>query len=504
MAGESKKFQKALERYTVHLQEIRNLTSSIPKGTDIEKEARIRRARSDYAFFVKTYFPHLATSDCGQFQIDAAEYILKNDRARCVFEWARGHAKSSHISLMIPLWIKCQERHEPIVMVLVSKSQDAAKRLLSDLQAELEGNELYINDFGKQHGSGLWTDGEFICADGSMFIALGRGQSPRGIKNRGLRVTYISIDDIDDDELCRNPRRVDFVVDWCLTALIGTMAMGRGRFVLVGNRIGQYSTLSEIATRPHFYHTVVNALNKRGQPSWKENYTLAEINDLRAEMGERRFQKEYMNNPIIEGAVFERKYIHYGKMLPLRKYKRLVVYTDPSFKSSTKNDFKATMLVGVTAEGAYHVIKAYGDQTKVSEMVAWHYEIHDYLGDTPVRYYMESNFIQDLLMDEFKKVGVEMGFQIPITGDGRKKPDKFARIEAMQPLFQRGEVIFNEAEQASYGMKVLEDQLLSFQKGSKAHDDAPDALEGAIWMLSNRMRSSVTTYRVGARPNRKW
>jgi hypothetical protein len=31
---------------------------------------------------------------------------------------------------------------------------------------------------------------------------------------------------------------------------------------------------------------------------------------------------------------------------------------------------------------------------------------------------------------------------------------------------------------------VLIDQLLSFQKGSRAHDDAPDALESAIWQLN--------------------
>ena len=313
MAGEKERYKKALERYAKHLQEIRNITSVIPKGTDAERTSRMVRAREDYDFFVQAYFPHLATSRCGKFQIEAAEYIKNNPRARCVFEWARGHAKSSHISLMIPLWLKIQENPEPMIMVLVSKSADMARRLLSDLQAELEGNDLFLHDFGRQKTDGLWTDGEFVCADGSMFIALGRGQSPRGIKRRGLRVNYISIDDIDDDEMCRNPRRVDEAVDWCLSALIGTMAMGRGRFVLVGNRIGQYSILGEMASRPHFYHTVVNALDKKGKPSWWQNYQLSEINDLRVEVGERRFQKEYMNNPLDEGSVFERKYIRYGK-----------------------------------------------------------------------------------------------------------------------------------------------------------------------------------------------
>ena len=126
-------------------------------------------------------------------------------------------------------------------MILVSKNQEAARRLLGDLQAELESNDLYNADFGNQRGTGIWTNGEFTTATGDLFIALGRGQSPRGIKKRGLRPNYIAVDDIDDDELVRNPRRVGEAVDWLLTALLGTMAMGRGRLAVVGNRIGRTS-----------------------------------------------------------------------------------------------------------------------------------------------------------------------------------------------------------------------------------------------------------------------
>ena len=140
-----------------------------------------------------------------------------------------------------------------------------------------------------------------------------------------------------------------------------------------------------------------------------------------------------MNNPIEEGTIFEKKDIRYGKMLPLREYRALIAYTDPSWKSSTKNDYKGTVLVGLTKSGKYHVLRAFGDQTKVSVMVGWHYEIRDFVGDTPIKYYMEANFMQDMLLDEFRRVGEEVGVQIPITGDTRNKPDKFGRIEAMQP-----------------------------------------------------------------------
>ena len=476
------------------------------------KEARICRARKDYQYFVETYFPHLCTNPetkeitrCGKFQIDAAKYLRANRHTRAVFEWARGHAKSTHVSLMIPIWLMIQETRTIHVMVLVSKSEDSADRLLSDLQCELQFNTLLKQDFGIEIDEGNWSTGEFKTKDGMLFISLGRGQSPRGIKNRGQRPDYIVIDDIDDDDLVRNPARVSLAFDWCLSALLGAMDMGRGRFVLVGNRIGKDSILSRFAGRPETHHTIVNAIDNSGEPSWKEKYRLEEIQELRTYMGERRFQKEYMNNPINEGAVFSRKHIRFGKMLPLKEYRSLICYTDPSFKASTTNDFKATVLVGKTKTGQYHVLKSFADQTSVSNMVAWHYEIDRYVaGRVPVMYFMESNFIQDLMLDEFKKVGDSLGHQIPIRGDARKKPDKFSRIEATQPLFERGLVILNEKEKDSPGMRQLVEQLLMFEKGAKAHDDAPDALEGAVFLLNQRSMASSASYRIGRRPSRKY
>jgi predicted phage terminase large subunit-like protein len=163
------------------------------------------------------------------------------------------------------------------------------------------------------------------------------------------------------------------------------------------------------------------------------------------------------------------------------------------------------MLVGRTPDGHFHLLKAYAAQTSVSEMIQWHYAIEEYVaGRVPVMYYMESNFMQDLMLDEFTKAGNERGLHIPIRGDARKKPDKFARIEAMQPLFERGLVLFNEKEKEAPGMIALVDQLLLFERGSRAHDDAPDALESAIWMLNQRTRTSNAKFTVIRRTSRKW
>jgi predicted phage terminase large subunit-like protein len=468
--------------------------------------ARKKRARWDYDFFVREYFPHIARSKNAKFQTAGANKVLKNPLLRALFKWFRGCAKSTHFTVFMPMWLKIQEPREINVMVLVSKSQESAIGLLSDLQAELQYNEKYKKDFGEQVKSGDWTEGKFRTLDGCMFVALGRGQSPRGLKDRSKRPDYIIIDDIDDDEIINNSKRIGKIFDWCLTALFGTMEGGRGRFIMVGNQIGKDSVLSRFEKSKGVEVMTVNILDKSGNSSWPDNYSLGEIQSMRDFMGERRFQKEYMNNPINEGTIFLEKHIRYGKMLDLKFYKQLICYTDPSFKDSSTSDYKATMLLGKAPTGEYHLIKAYADQTSASMMVQWHYDINEFVaGRVPVMYYMESNFLQDLILDEFKRVGQELAFHIPIRGDARKKPDKFSRIEAMQPLFERGLIIINEKEKDSHGVKILVEQLLMFERGSRINDDAPDALEGGIFLLNRRTQTtSGTGYAFGARPSRKY
>lgn len=472
------------------------------------KEERVRRAKEDYNYFVRTYFSHIAPCDSAKFHLDAAKYIAGHPRARALFEWARGHAKSTHMGCLIPLWILARGENLFRFIVLVSSSNDNAKGLLADLQAELAHNEAYIQDFGIKADKGTeWTSGKFSLADGTTFVAIGRGQSPRGLKKNGQRPDYILIDDIDEDQLSNNESRVRKAYNWVMGPLYGTMAGGRGRLIMVGNRFAKNMILAHFANIKDLYHTRVNIIDSKGNPSWGY-YSREDIQAMRDEQGEISFAREYLNNPIEEGAVFKPEWMRYTKILPLKEYVKIIAYTDPSFKSTKANDYKATMLVGKTKEGYYHVLKAYAGQCSVAEMVAWHYDIEMWIerkkGRKPPRYYMEANFIQDLLLKEFKDEGIARGGrQIPITPDKRKKPDKYSRIETMQPLFERGFVLFNEEERDSEGLKILIDQLLATEKGSRLHDDAPDALESAIWML-NKVGSDQRHYMTSKRPDRHY
>lgn len=490
--------QEALKRWKQLCDQIQSMTSVNEHESDAARLRRISKARRDYNFFVQYYFPHWCTDKatgkpipCAKFHIRAAQTILSNKTLLAVFMWARGHAKSTHMGVFIPMWLMIQDNPSIHNMVLAGKSEDSAKQLLGDLQAELQYNKRFAHDFGQQYNAGNWTDGSFVTLSGCAFTAIGRGQSPRGLRERQFRPDYIICDDLDDDELSRNPDRVRQATEWTREALMGTFGAEDGRFIMVGNLISKNSILANIADTEGCQVSRINAINDKGQPSWPEYWTLPRLDEKRRKMGYRSFQKEMMNNPITIGAIFDERWLSYGKMLPFRQYKQLVCYTDPSWKASKKNDYKATMLVGKTPDGSFHVLKAFADQTSVSNMILWLYSIRDYIdGRVPIHFYMEANMLQELLVQQVNDYGREHGSVIAVRPDKRSKPDKFARIEALQPLFEQGLVVFNEQERDSLGMQTLVTQLLALERGSREHDDAPDALEGAIWILDHRWSHS--------------
>lgn len=502
---------EALNEWKKHCETVQNATPINVAETQKDKLARIKRVRADYAAFVAYYFPHYTinpetgkTTPCADFHIKAAAKVKKERNLKAVFKWHRGAAKSTHFDVFIPLWLKCQEVKQINVMVLVGKSEDNANTLLADVQAELQFNQRYIHDFGKQYNNGSWEDGEFVTTDGTAFFARGRGQSPRGLRYRSHRPDYIVIDDLDDDELCENPARVTRLTNWVKEALFGALDGGRGRFIMVGNLIAKNSVLANIAATDGVHVSQVNIWDKNGNVSWAAKWTPDEVKAIERFQGYRSFQKEYMNNPITEGAVFRQDWIKWGKLPELKKFEELVLYIDPSFKGTTKNDYKAAKLWGKVGSQLWH-IKAFVRQCSVAEMVRWLYDLYEWSLEKgiAIKWYMEANFMQDTILDEFRREGNVRGYQLPISGDRRKKPDKFQRVEAISPLWERGFVTYNEDEKNDPDMLAGIDQTLAFEKGMRGHDDAPDADEGAIWYLQKHTRVNSFTPSFGRRNNAK-
>lgn len=509
--------KQAFDQWKEHCKRIQSITDTavLANETPEQKDKRKKRLLANYAAFCEYYFPHFLTlrdKTTGEvirtvhnapFHNQAARKVMDTPNLKAVFMWPRGHAKSTHFDIFMPLWLMLRPKRLINFMVVVGKSQDSANRLLGDIQAELEYNQRIIADFGQQKNLGLWTAGEFKTASGVKFLAVGRGQSPRGLREREARPDYIVIDDLDDDELCRNEKRVHDLTDWVKEALFGALDVGRGRFLMVGNLISKTSVLANIAATPGVFVSKVQAIDKNGEPVWKEKWSKEDAQEYRSFVGYRAWEKEMMHNPIVDGTIFRADWIRYKPMPSLRKYDMLVCYTDPSFKSTTANDYKASRLWGKLGN-ELHLIDCYVRQDTVGGMVRWLYDLYERTRDkAAIRFFMEANFMQDVILDEFALEGNLRGYQLPIMPDKRKKPDKIQRIEAVSPLWERGYVYYNEKLKDSPDMQVGIEQTLSLERGSRVHDDAPDADEGAIWILQRNARQESFQPVFGKRPTAK-
>lgn len=503
-----KEIQEAREKFARLCDEIKHSTITIEESPT-QRKSRIKRLLNDYSMFVEYYFPHYCrtasgeVSHCAPFHIDAAKKVIKNHNLRAVFQWARGHAKSTHLDIMIPMWLMANDihnkTHELNVMVLVSKAEDNANTLLGDIQAELQYNQRFIDDYGPQYNMGDWSEGQFSTTNDVAFFALGRGQSPRGLRHRENRPDYIVIDDLDDDELCKSDNRVRDLTSWVKEALFGALGPDGGRFIMVGNLISKNSVLYNISHTPNVTVTRVNIVDKFGVPSWANVWTRERIKELQQFMGYRSFQREYMNNPVTEGAVFKADWIRWINSPKWSEFDQIVAYCDPSFKGTDKSDFKAVKVWG-KKKSELHCLSAFCRQCTVGELVRWFYDFDQAKpAGVVIDYYIEANMLQDLILDEFTIEGNRRGYQLPIRGDKRKKPDKFARIEAVSALWERGFVYYDKRKQDDNDMQASIEQTLAFEKGMRGHDDAPDADEGAIFILQKIARSQIFAPEIGRR-----
>lgn len=481
--------KKALERYKEKLLRAQEFNHVNFSETAIEKQQRIAKAKKDYRFCVSYYFPHYATSECGDFQIEAANHIMKNKECISAEIWARGHAKSTHLDIMIPFWLWLNDEID--VMLLVGKSADDAKTLLSDLQAEFEANPQIIADFGEQKQMGSWEEGSFVTKNDVAFYSLGRGQSPRGIRYRNRRPNIIVIDDIDDDEIAENQRRVKKVVKWLFGALYGCMDNKGARFIFANNLISNTGIIAHVIQRvkalqkkmKHARVNFVNALDKKGKPTWYQKYTKQFFTDKEEVVGNYNFQTEWQNNPQVEGKIFLDEQIQWAKLPALKDFECIVGHWDVAYAGTETGDYNAVKVWGLYKNKFYH-IKAFVRQCKMSAAMHWMINFEASLPkNVKILWRFESQFWNDAIKMTLREVQENTGKELLISQCERPVTNKFARIVGMQPHFQGSRCYYNDQERFNIDMQVGINQLKSIEPGYTTHDDGPDADEGAISFL---------------------
>jgi hypothetical protein len=475
--------------------------------TDEEKLIRFNHNLNDYESWFKFYFPNFYYSQPAPFHIAASKRLINNNNWYEVRAWARELAKSVR-TMMEVLYLALNGRVKNII--LISSTEESAINLLTPYRLNLEFNQRLINDYGNQIGL-EWNDKRFITKNGVCFTAFGAGQNPRGNRNEEARVDVIIFDDMDTDEEVRNQDRINKKWDWIEQAVFFTVSTSRSkRIVFCGNIIGQDTCITRAIDSNPDHIDIINIRDKNGVSTWSAKNTEKDIDWMLSKVSYRSAQKEYFNNPISEGSIF--KELSWGKIPDLSKFSFLLKYGDPSYSNRTtkKNSQKCVALIGKFGN-KFYIINCRLEKETNAAFVKWYWDLdNDKKENVQVYNYVENNSLQDpyysqVIKPEFEKHSLETGVTINPFSDDRKKPEKFARIEGnLEPINRDGNLIFNDKEKDNPHMKRLAEQFLCFSE--KHISDGPDAVEGGIWIIENKLRKlrPIQSKSLHRNKNKKW
>lgn len=489
------KWEKLVKEYDAHCAKIIKSTSVDIRESPEEKVKRVKKLEDSYIPWFEYYFPHIAKTKSAKYHKKLSDLIIDNEKGKTLAEIYRSGAKSVHVSMGIPLFL--YYKHQLMFMALIGENELKAKKLISDIQSELQYNQRLINDYGIRYQLGDWASGFFATIDGARFISLGFGQSPRGLREGGERPDYIVVDDVDTKKHLNNDKIMRESVDYIMEDVMGcfdSSDTSRERFVYANNNFHKKSITNRIKTEFKQYikqdkedgvksqYQIISICAVKDlttfEPTWPEK-TSAEYWKAKYIKRRRSFLREYMHMHVEEGKIFKPEWFQYKKMLPLFKYDALMCYGDMSYKN--QGDFKGLILMG-KIKREFHFIHVFLRQTSRKAAAEWLYNLYVDKGlhRFHVTYKIEGLFAQDEFISDFDHEGDERGFHIPVVADKRGKANKEDRIESTEGYFERRWCFFNEDEKDHQDQIELRDQYLEFEKGSGAHDDGPDCAHGCF------------------------
>lgn len=503
--------KQALLEWDEFLESIRNATPINLNETQEQKKRRIKELEKygNEEEWFKYYFPNYCFAPSAEFHRKSTRKVLKATRLYQRRAWARGLSKSTR--RMFEIFYKIFVQKLRGNMLLISKSESNAIRLLAPYRANLEANQRLINDYGLQERPGKWKEEEFITRSKCSFRAVGAEQNPRGAKLEELRINIVCFDDVDDDEVCRNPERVQQRWDWVEQAVIPTVDISKDYFVFFDNNI---IAEDSIAVRAAAYADDVELVNIRDENNksiWPEKNSEEDIDYMLSKVSWESGQKEYYNNPLSQGKTF--KEITWGKCPQLRSMPFVVTYADPatsnkdkpSIKSKAQNSCKVVVLLSYR-DLKYYVYSAFVDNTTNSNFIDWLYAAEDYIANkTQPYFFIENNTLQDPFYEQVflpliaAKAKQDRRTHLPISPDERDKPDKWFRIEGtLEPINRLGQLIFNEDEKSNPHMQRLAAQFLSAKATSKELG-GPDAVEGGVYIIKQKISEVNNKMSLGKR-----
>lgn len=488
----------------------------------------------DMEFFGRAYFPHYFSRPSPEFhrELDAiwqqgvlkgrypltaadTKTISRLPGVRRAVAAPRGHAKSTNLTFKGTMHSTLYGyKHYPII---ISDSSEQAEGFLDNIRVEFEENTAILEDFGPLAGS-VWRSNVLVTKTNIKIEAIGSGKKIRGRKHRNWRPDLIILDDVENDENVRTPEQRKKLKDWFDKA-VSKCGDDYTDIVYIGTLLHYDSLLAKTLANPAYrsikYKAVIRfspaddlwqqwetiftdlsnddreadalaffqahktAMLEGTQVLWEEKLSYYDLMVMRVSEGEASFNSEEQNEPINpDDCLFIEEWFDYYNEAEVNfgdPAFDFFGFIDPSLGKTKRSDFSAIVtLAKHKGSGYMYVVDADIERRHpdriIADVLAKERWLRASFGHGYRKLGAETNQFQWFLKEELAKASAKAGLYLPIE-EVQQTSDKVMRVQTLQPDVKNKYIKFNRRH------KRLLEQLTQFPMG--AHDDGPDALEGA-------------------------
>ncbi len=300
------------------------------------------------AYFAKVHFPDVTRLPFGNHHTAFFNAIPRGERGKKVnFLAPRGSSKSTCMAVIYPLHcIFYKYLYEEFEMpcdhfiLILSRTYENAIDRIKDIRTEIEYNEAF------QHlkGDKKWSERQSVTSNGVILAPQSRGGKVRGSLIGAHRPSLVIMDDLDDLDSIRNPKRLEKDMDWwesdlmqcgdentnfiCVDTVKGDKAIAYGLRHKPGWTTRSFPAIEKPAELKHprhealweeyrkiycdlaldpivrqekideFYEANKAAMNEGVVETWHEKWSYRSIREKEFESGRPLILREYQNLPV--------------------------------------------------------------------------------------------------------------------------------------------------------------------------------------------------------------
>lgn len=401
--------------------------------------------------------------------ISKLENVLRGTIKRLIVTMPPRHSKSLTTTQMFPGFYLGHKPDKSIIMASYGDSlaTDFGRYVRNSMQTSFYENifpEVKISDDSS-------SNSRFHTNKGGALFAVGRGGT---ITGRGGDL--IIIDDIFKNRTDANsPQIRKSVLDWYKSTL-RTRLQQDGAIVIVNTRWHQDDLIGHLLANDTesdmpWEHLNLKAIDENNNPLWPEKFPLKDLLQIKKEIGTYEFEALYQQNPTpAEGGIIKRNWIKFYKEKPAT-FQIMLQSWDMTFKETENSDFVVGQVWGMNGSNFYLVDQVRARMDFVSTKNAFQALTSKYPQATTKL--VEDKANGSAIISELKNqiLGIK-----PINPTSSKA----ARLSAVSPLFEAGNVHLPDPLQTSWMNDYIE-ELVGFPQ--MKNDDCVDSTTQALLEL---------------------